>query len=281
LTLPTIDQYFESLSAVSPKPAPGDPVALDLCVRATQAVAVLPQIDQHSLTGVVESDPDLLPVFAAAVGLSQEQFRGWLKEFFDTAGWKTLGRTRPAEVVAAMDRDFGLVEQLGLQAGRKWTWADVLARVMAPKQRAGSAIRHGRALEDAVEAVIEKLGVDFRARTRFEGQGGSTAPADFAIPAGGSVAQIAVAVKGFDSTGSKLGDARREIEEMAKVRRPNQYIFAIVDGRGWHRRANDLRAIYGLWANNEIDGLYSRRSLGDFETALRLAVRRLGLSSPA
>jgi hypothetical protein len=201
-----------------------------------------------------------------------------LQSNFETAGWITLGRQRPQDVIAALDIQFDLVSLLSVQSRRDWTWADVLARGMASRQRAGNAIAQGRALEDEVEAVIEALGLEFQSRTRFQGTGGGTAPADFAIPQGGTDALVAVAVKGFDSTGSKLTDASREIEEMAKVRKPTQFIFAIVDGHGWLRRKPDLRRIHALWENNEIDGLYSRASLSDFDSALQLAARRVDLS---
>jgi hypothetical protein len=45
---------------------------------------------------------------------------------------------------------------------------------------------------------------------------GRTAPCDLAIP--GTDAVIVVAARGFDSTGSKLTDAVREVEEMTDVR---------------------------------------------------------------
>ena len=60
----------------------------------------------------------------------------------------------------------------------------------------------------------------------------------------GGNAAIAVAAKGFDSTGSKLTDAVREIEEMADVRLPRQFIMAVIDGIGWKSRQSDLRRIY-------------------------------------
>lgn len=278
MTVPTFEEYVASLSAVAPQPISKEPEALELCVRATAAIADLTSIDSESLAGLIRSEPEVLPVLAAVAGLSQERFRTWLQSNFGTAGWITLGRQRPDDVIEAMDKQFGVVDLLVIQSGRDWTWADVLARSMSSRQRAGSAIAQGRALEDEVEAVIEILGLEFQARTRFEGTGGTTAPADFAIPAGGEDALIAVAVKGFDSTGSKLTDASREIEEMAKVRKPTQFIFAVVDGHGWHRRMSDLRKIHGLWDNNEIDGLYSRTSLSEFDAALQLAARRVGLS---
>jgi hypothetical protein len=279
VTLPDFDEYLATLSAVAPAAIAEEPQALELCVQVTEALSALDDIDTASLAGLVASEPETLLVLAAVVGLSQERLKTWLQSNFETAGWITLGRQRPGDVVKAMDEQFDLLALLAAQSDRDWTWADVLARGMSSRQRAGSAIAQGRALEDEVEAVIEALGLGFKARTRFEGTGGGTAPADFAIPGGGAQALIAVAVKGFDSTGSKLTDASREIEEMAKVRKPTQFIFAIVDGHGWHRRTNDLRRIHALWENNEIDGLYNRASLGEFDSALQLAARRVGLSS--
>jgi hypothetical protein len=278
LTIQTFEEYLETLSAVAPRSASGDPEALGLCVHATATINALDSLDRLNLAIAVQADPELLPVLAAAVGLSQERFKTWLQTQFRTAGWITLGRKRGDEVIESMDEEFDLIATLARQSARKWTWADVLAGVMAPRQRAGSAIQQGRNLEDEVESVIQLLGLEFGARTRFEGARGATAPSDFAIPSGGSTALIIVAVKGFDSTGSKLTDASREIEEMAKVRKPNQFIFAVVDGQGWLRRQNDLRRIHALWSGNEIDGLYNRASLGEFDAALQLAARRLGLT---
>ncbi|HET9592501.1 MAG TPA: DpnII family type II restriction endonuclease, partial [Solirubrobacterales bacterium] len=194
-----------------------------------------------------------------------------------TAGWVILSRERPADLIGALDQDFDLVSRLNEQRDREWTWADVLAHAMAPLQRASSSIRQGRNLEDQVEEVIQRVGLPFVARTRFQGRAGDSAPADFSIPAGGEDALVAVGVKGFDSTGSKLTDARREIEEMVKVKTSNQFIFAIVDGQGWIRRQNDLRQIHALWVRREIDGLFNQHSLPEFEISLRAAGRRVDL----
>ena len=89
---------------------------------------------------------------------------------------------------------------------------------------------------------------------------------------------IVGAVKGFDSTGSKLSDAVREMKEMAETRLPRQFVFAFVDGIGWHGRRADLRRIYDLWANREIDGLYSLKTVESFQRDLAEAARGLPLS---
>lgn len=271
-------EYLCSLSSVAPPAGTAEPEALGQCVRATAVVAALDPLDRESLARAVEAEAEIVPVLAAAAGQSQERFKTWLQSRFGTAGWVMLGRRQADELIDAMDADLGLMPTLADQREREWTWADVLARVMAPRQRAGHAVRQGRDLEDEVERVVRSVGVPVQARTRFEGAGEESAPADFAIPAGGGDTLVAIAVKGFDSTGSKLTDARREIEEMAKVRRPTQFIFAVVDGLGWLRRQNDLRQIHTLYESDRIDGLFCQNSLDKFETTLRDATRRLGLT---
>lgn len=272
----SFDEYLASLSPFVPQGAGAEPEALALCKRATASIGVLGDLDRAKLAGVVKDDPHIAPVFAAVVGLSQERFKTWLQGRFGTAGWVTLGRTRSAELVDALDDDFALVALLETQSTRTWTWADALARIMAPRQHAGGWVQQGRDLEDAVEEKVKELGVAYVARTRFTGKADQTAPADFAIPSGPD-ALIAVAVKGFDSTGSKLSDATREIEQMVEVRTARQFIFAVVDGQGWMRRQGDLRRIHNLWERNLIDGLYTRRQLNAFEIALKDAARRVGL----
>lgn len=278
MIVPTFEEYLASLSPVSPvAPVGGVPIDLELCERATALIRSLDPLNTTNLAGAVSREPHLLSVIAAVAGLSQERFKGWLKANFDTAGWIKLGRERSVEVVDALQEQFDVLGLLREQAVRDWTWADVLAQVMSPRSRAGSAIQQGRDLEDQVEAAIRAVSLPFVARTSFVGTNGSLAPADFAIPGSGDAAMIAVAVKGFDSTGSKLSDARREIEEMATIRRPSQYIFAVIDGEGWARRQGDLRRIHELWANDRIEGLFNQNSLTDFREALQDAGRRLRL----
>lgn len=272
----TFDEYLASLSPFVPQGAGAEPVALDLCTRATKSIVGLGGLDRRKLAATVADDPHIAPVLAAVVGLSQERFKTWLQGRFDTAGWITLGRTRAIELIDALDDDFSLIALLDAQAVRNWTWPDVLARIMAPRQHAGGWVQQGRDLEDAVEEKVKALGIAYAVRTRFTGKADQTAPADFAIPSGPE-ALIAVAVKGFDSTGSKLSDATREIEQMVEVKTARQFIFAVVDGQGWMRRQGDLQRIHELWERKLIDGLYTRGQLDDFASALEEAARRVGL----
>lgn len=276
MTASAFDVYLRSLGSVSPQPVAAEPEALDLCARATAAIQSQRPLNRASLAGVVADDPAIIPVLAAVAGLSQERFKTWLTSEFDTAGWMKLGKARARDLVDALDDKLGLIALLEAQAERTWTWADVLARVMSSRQQAGASVQQGRDLEDAVEAEVSALGVPFQTRTRFTGRGGQTAPADFVIP-DGEDALIAVAVKGFDSTGSKLTDATREIEQMVEVAASRQYIFAVVDGLGWMRRQGDLRRIHSLWEQQLIDGLYTRRQLDQFGDALDRAAKRVGL----
>ena len=118
----------------------------------------------------------------------------------------------------------------------------------------------------------------FAMRTRFVGARGQDAPCDLAVPTGGDQAQIVVAMKGFNSTGSKLTDAVREIEAMANVRLPTQFVFAVVDGIGWISRKKDLSRIYELWNSNTINGLYTLVHLERFQADLSRAAAVLSIS---
>ena len=84
-------------------------------------------------------------------------------------------------------------------------------------------------------------------------------------------------MKGFNSTGSKLSDAVREILEMADVRLPSQYVYVVIDGIGWKNRQADLRRIFELWENRTIDGLYTLAHLPQFQADLTAAALRLDL----
>lgn len=137
--------------------------------------------------------------------------------------------------------------------------------------------RAGRGLEDEVEAVIKALGLQPSMRGRFAGRDNRTAPCDFAIHGAGGEALIVGCVKGFNSTGSKLSDAVREVVQMADVRMPRQFVFAVIDGIGWLSRRADLERIYNLRRTDQIDGLYSLARLNEFRADLEQAARLRGL----
>ena len=178
-----------------------------------------------------------------------------------------------------LDREFGLVRLVEDQRRRSYDFGDILVARASTRQTANSAAISGRKVEDRIEAIARDLGLPCETRTRFIGRNHRTAPCDLVIPSG-KAAAIAVAAKGYDSTGSKLGDAVREIEEMADVRLPRQYVIAVIDGIGWNNRVSDLRKIYTLWEREQIDGMYTLATLDHFRHSLKIAARLRGLLPP-
>lgn len=53
--------------------------------------------------------------------------------------------------------------------------------------------------------------------------------------------------------------------------------MAVIDGIGWKQRQADLRRIHSLWEQQQIDGMYTLATLGDFREDLEQAARRHGL----
>ena len=252
---------------------------VELQERIRQMVAALEAagtVTRESLAAFITREPNSVPILATCVGLTREQLKNQLRHRLGTSGWVSLARKRPARLIEMLD-EFGLVDRLSEQMRREWSFSDVLLeRYLWSQRGASGAIGRGRGVEDVVEEVIRRLGLPAQPRTRFLGRGQS-APCDLAIPAGGDRAQIVVAMKGFNSTGSKLTDAVREIESMAEVRLPSQFVFAVIDGIGWKNRQADLKRIYELWDRRLIDGLYTLAHLDRFETDVAAAAVRLGL----
>jgi hypothetical protein len=240
---------------------------------AAESLAALGPIDVITLEQWTRDNPQSVPVLGLSVGLSQEKLKNALRQHIGTTGWVTAARERPGEIVAMLDTEFGLIESLRAQLHRTYGFGDILVARAGTRVTAVSASTSGRVLEDRIEAIAVELGLTYETRTRFEGRFGRTAPCDLAIPAGGGSAQIVVAAKAFDSTGSKLTDAVREVEEMAEVRKGNQTVMAAIDGVGWLSRANDLRKIHTLWTNGEIDGMYTVSTLDRFKADLEEAAR--------
>ena len=277
-----LPSFAEFLAALGPLSAPAalaatpPSAALQHFEDAAQQLEALDQVDRAALTTLLSERSDWVPILGSVVGLSREQLKNVLRHRLGSSGFVMLAKTKAADVVALLDEEFGLVERLTAERHRDWSYGDVLFERVASRRSAGRAIQRGRQLEDDVEAVVTALELPYELRTRFIGRERS-APCDLAIPASGEEALIVCAVKGFNSTGSKLTDAAREIEEMAEVRQPRQYVFAVVDGIGWLSRQADLRRIHGLAVRRSIDGLFARSHLDAFRDELRVAAERLQL----
>lgn len=253
----------------------------EAALRALQEVAKyledLEAVTPEALAAFIQQEPDRVPLLALTVRLSQEQVKNNLRHAFGTSSWQKLAKERPVEVISMLDDQFNLVERIAVDRSRQWSYADILAERYASRLKAGGAIIRGRDLEDAVQSIASELSLPHQMRTRFIGRGNESAPCDLAIPSGGSEAEIVIGIKGFDSTGSKLSDAAREIEAMASVRRPNQYVFVVLDGLGWISRQSDLKKIHSLWVSGSIDGVYTTRTLGALRDALSDAATRRGI----
>lgn len=248
---------------------------------AVTALHSLPAIDREHLAKFVSEHPPWVPILASCVGLGLEQLKRQLRYHLGSSGWISLARSQAQRLIAVLDENFGLVEAVRTQLVRQWTFADVLVdRSKWSRRRARRSVRTGRFLEDAVEEVIKDLGLSYVMRGRFSGLGGQEAPCDVAIPSAGASALIVGAIKGFDSTGSKLTDAVREIEQMANVRLARQFVFAFIDGIGWLGRQADLKRIYDLWTSKAIDGLYSLHHIEQFRNELQEMAKRFSLTQP-
>lgn len=237
----------------------------------------VPTVDRasvaHALAGFGGLSRHVLRTLGLAVGLSHERLTSELRAYLGKDERRDLER-----VVEFLDTEFGLIEEVRAARARSYGWGDVLVARAGARRTAGQAIAGGRSVEDAIEAVANALGLPYELRTRFLGRN-AEAPCDLAVPAGGGEAQIVCAAKGFDSTGSKLTDAVREIEEMANVRAPAQFVLAVIDGIGWHRRQADLARIFALHETRRIDGLYSLAMLDEFRHDLERAAVLRGIST--
>ncbi len=273
MTIPTFDEYVASLGRMTPHVDPTAPsaAATDLG-RAAASLGDLPVVDRDHLAEWTRQHPAWVPALGLAVGLSQEKLRNSLRHAFDTPSWLTLARGRDDELVAHLDDEFELVSLVASQRHRTYDFGDLLSARAGTRASAIRAGVSGRRLEDEIEAIARDLGLACGTRTRFTGRANRTAPCDLVIPSAEEPA-IVVAAKGFDSTGSKLTDAVREIEEMADVRLPRQTVMAVIDGIGWKSRQADLKRIHQLWVDQQIDGLYTLSTLDRFRVDLADAAR--------
>jgi hypothetical protein len=275
--IPAFEGYVRSLGRLTAHidPTAAFPAAAAI-KKATASLAALEEITEETLTVWAGDHPSWVNVLGLAVGLSQEKLKNTLKDHFDTSGWVTLARDRPADLVRMLEVEYDLVRLVTIQRNRPYDFGDVLVARAGTRQTASRAGASGRKVEDEIEAIAHDLGLPCQTRTRFTGRNRRTAPCDLVIPTG-EHAEIVVAAKGFDSTGSKLTDAVREIEEMADVRLPRQFVMALIDGIGWKNRIADLRRIYTLWQSHQIDGMYTLANIDLFRDDLEQAARLRGL----
>lgn len=279
--IPSFEDYVASLGAPSPHV---DPTLENdegrLINSAAAELTDLESVTSEAVSAWVANKPSGsgVAVLGLVVGLSQERLKNSLRHGLGSASFSKLSKQNPDGLVRYMDEEFSLLRLLENQRSRQYDFGDILVARAGTRALAVRAGQAGRQLEDEIEAIAKDLGLAYQTRCRFEGRTG-TGPCDLALPAGNSHAQIVVAAKAFGSTGSKLTDAVREIEEMALVRKPSQFVFAVIDGIGWKGRLNDLRRIYTLWSSGQIDGMYTTASLGQFQEDLLEAAGILRLAT--
>jgi hypothetical protein len=274
---PTLAEYVASLGRLTFHVDPNEATpSSDVIHEAADSLAALATVDRESLTDWAATHPRNADVLGLAVGVGLEKLKMALKHAFDSSGYYTLARDRPAELIAWLDDEYDLVRQIEAQRSRQFSFGDVLVARAGSRVTASRAGQAGRSLEDSIEAIAKDLGLSYELRTRFVGRNGQTGPCDLVMPSGQN-AGIVVAAKVFDSTGSKLTAAYEEIKAMAEVRQPRQYVMAVVDGIGWKSRMADLTRIYQLWESQAIDGMYTLATLDRFRDDLAAAARRQGL----
>lgn len=273
MAVSTFDEYVTKLGRLTAHidPTASTPEA-DSIVEAAEGLSRLPTLSTGVLAEWIRKNASAVPVLGLAVGLSQERLKNNLKNRFNTGGWVNLARSRPRDLIEWMDESFDLIRMLDTQRGRSYEFGDVLVARAGSRVTATQAGQSGRKVEDEIEAIAADLGLPYDVRTRFIGREGRIAPCDLVVPTS-SDAQIVVAAKGFDSTGSKLTDAVREIQEMAEIRKPTQFVMAVIDGIGWKSRISDLRRIHTKWSDGSIDGMYTLATLDSFRHDLEEAAK--------
>jgi hypothetical protein len=276
----TPETYASQLTSISTPVALVQPELEALIRRMVGEVDALGDVNAEAIAGLIQSEPAYVPILGSVVGLSQERLKRQLQARTGSAAWTTRAQVEPRTIVDLLDEEFGLVAKLSAARDVTYTFADVLIALSSRGAGAAGAIDSGRRLENQVQELVESLSLPYEARTRYIGTNHQSGPADFAIPSGGAQCRIAIGVKGFDSTGSKQTAARDEVIRMADVRRPDQYIYAVVDGLGWLGRMGDLRSLVGLVVDRRIDGIFALAEFDDFRRALRDAAIRVGVLSP-
>jgi hypothetical protein len=274
------EDYLDSLSRVTAHVDPTVETPDSTSIkRAAASLAALPSVALDALEDWIRTHASSVPVLGLVVGLSQEKLKNALRQHLGSTSWTRIAREDPRGLALMLDREYGLQASLEAQRHRTYEFGDVLVARAGTRVYAASAGTAGRLVEDRIEEIAIELQLSYVLRTRFEGRDRRTAPCDLAIPQGGADAQIVVAAKAFDSTGSKLTDAVREVEEMANVRKPAQFVLVVLDGVGWLSRANDLRKVHELWIRQAIDGMYTLNHLDRFRRDLERAARLRGVLS--
>ena len=174
---PTFEEYVTSLGRLT---AHVDPTAASSFAaelkEAARSLTLLTEVNERTLADWTRDHPAWAPVHGLAVGLSQEKLKNTLKHELGSAGWNTLARNRPDELIEMLDREFDLIRLVTVQRDRAYDFGDILVARAGTRSTAGSAGASGRRVELEIEAIATDLGLPHVARARFVGRNERTAP---------------------------------------------------------------------------------------------------------
>ena len=274
----TFEEFLDSLTNLDIIQPRRDPEMALHASDFVNSLRAIPELNRESLADFIRMYPNTIPLLATVGGMGQEQLKNQLKFRFMTSSWTKLAREQSLDLIIYLDQEYHVIPNLKLELEREWNYHDVLVeRHLWSRKHGASSVGRGRSIEDEVEKIIQELNVPYKMRTKFSGRGDNTAPCDLCIPSDFAEAKIVIAIKGFNSTGSKLTDAVTEIQKMAEVRLPTQFVYVVVDGIGWMSRRSDLQRIFDLNQKNMIDGLYTLQSLDDLKRDIDMASWRHNL----
>lgn len=109
---PTFEQFVASLTRLSAPARLVAAAARQPFEEAAAALKALDPVDRSTVETLVGAHPDWVPILASVVGLSQEQLKRFLRHRLDTESWNRAARERSGELVALLDDEYGLVEQI-------------------------------------------------------------------------------------------------------------------------------------------------------------------------
>lgn len=228
--------------------------------------------DAETLASLLAENPDYLDVIRLFTGDSQDVFAHKLgAEMGITGDYARVKRSASADArkAAGALSVLGVPEIIRQHLSRAWGLPDILIeRYRMSRGRAVAGQQRGRALENEVQAILDRLGFKYQARCTFVGQGGRTAKADFAVP-GADRPKVVIEVKGFEATGSKQTDVLGDIEKIEAARTRHMYFFVVTDGRGWVNRPSDLRELVRKHHDGVIDMIFTRARMEQLASAVQ------------
>lgn len=230
---------------------------------------------QQWVADALNDNIDNLDVFRLFLGYSQDETANLLNLSAGStktySGYKSLcaksneGRAMVAYALVQLDL-INIIEQ---EIHKQWTIIDVLTeRYRFQRGRAIKGIKRGHGLEDEIENLLKRCNVSYIRGGNFTGKNKKMAKADFSVPSLGEP-KIIIESKGFETTGSKLTDVLGDVEKILLAKSGPMYFFLVTDGMAWKNRMSDLKKLVEHHHNGGIDMIYTRKTFGDLETAVR------------